>query len=78
VLKYELTRAIGIMIVVFRRIPAILLAYKFMPDCVIDWKEALFMGYFGPIGIGAVSLSHSPTFCSRHGLYIDRYKAKSY
>lgn len=42
------------MIIIFRRIPAILMAYKFMPNCVTDYKEALFMGYFGPIGIGAV------------------------
>ena len=31
------------------------MTYKLMPNCVVDWKEALFMGYFGPIGIGAVS-----------------------
>jgi len=24
--------------------------YKVMPNVVKDWKEALFMGYFGPIG----------------------------
>jgi hypothetical protein len=30
------------------------MTYKLMPRCVLDWKEALFMGYFGPIGIGAV------------------------
>jgi hypothetical protein len=42
------------MIVLFRRIPAIFVTYKLMPNCVLDWKEALFMGYFGPIGIGAV------------------------
>lgn len=42
------------MVILFRRIPAILAAYKFMPNCVADWKDALFMGYFGPIGIGAV------------------------
>lgn len=42
------------MVIVFRRIPAILLTYKLMPKCVVDIKEAIFMGYFGPIGIGAV------------------------
>jgi hypothetical protein len=42
------------MVVLFRRIPAILMTYKLMPNCVLDIKEALFMGYFGPIGIGAV------------------------
>jgi sodium/hydrogen antiporter len=38
----------------FRRLPAIFATYKLMPSCIRDWKEALFMGYFGPIGIGAV------------------------
>ncbi|KAH5028620.1 hypothetical protein HBI81_126000 [Parastagonospora nodorum] len=45
---------LGFLIVLFRRIPAIFLTYKLMPRCVKGWKEALFMGYFGPIGIGAV------------------------
>jgi len=46
--------ALGFMIIIFRRIPAIFMTYRAMPRCVKDWKEALFMGYFGPIGIGAV------------------------
>ena len=46
--------ALGFLVVLFRRIPAIFITYKLMPRCVTDWKEALFMGYFGPIGIGAV------------------------
>ncbi|KEY63815.1 hypothetical protein S7711_09717 [Stachybotrys chartarum IBT 7711] len=45
---------LGFLILVFRRIPSIFIAYKFMPKVVKDWKEALFMGYFGPIGAGAV------------------------
>lgn len=45
---------LGILVFIFRRIPAIFMVYKFMPKVVKDWKEALFMGYFGPIGIGAV------------------------
>jgi hypothetical protein len=45
---------LGVLIILFRRLPAILATYKLMPNCVRDWKEALFMGYFGPIGIGAV------------------------
>jgi sodium/hydrogen antiporter len=45
---------LGFMVMAFRRIPAILIAYKLMPEVVTTWKEALFMGYFGPIGIGAV------------------------
>lgn len=45
---------LGIMVFALRRIPAIFITYKLMPNVVSNWKEALFMGYFGPIGIGAV------------------------
>jgi NhaP-type Na+/H+ or K+/H+ antiporter len=45
---------LGILVLIFRRIPAIFATYKLMPKVCKDWKEALFMGYFGPIGIGAV------------------------
>jgi hypothetical protein len=45
---------LGFMVLIFRRIPAILMMYKLMPRTVRNYKEALFMGYFGPIGIGAV------------------------
>ncbi|KAJ6088240.1 Cation/H+ exchanger [Penicillium sp. IBT 16267x] len=40
--------------VLFRRIPAIMLGYRFMPKICHSWKEALFMGYFAPIGVGAI------------------------
>ncbi|KAH8705012.1 Sodium/hydrogen exchanger family-domain-containing protein [Talaromyces proteolyticus] len=46
--------ALAGLVLLLRRIPAILLAYRFMPNVCRDWKEALFMGYFGPIGIGSV------------------------
>ncbi|KAH8431978.1 putative plasma membrane antiporter [Aspergillus melleus] len=45
---------LGLMVLLLRRIPSILLLYKLMPRVCKNWKEALFMGYFGPIGIGAV------------------------
>lgn len=45
---------LGFMVLIFRRIPAIFLSYKLMPNVCKNWKEALFMGYFGPIGAGAV------------------------
>jgi NhaP-type Na+/H+ or K+/H+ antiporter len=41
---------LGFLILIFRRIPAIMMAYRLMPKVCNDWKEALFMGYFGPIG----------------------------
>lgn len=40
-----------------------------MPAIVKDWKEALFMGYFGPIGAGAVFyLEHSRHLFPEAGL----------
>ncbi|RYP67844.1 hypothetical protein DL771_007021 [Monosporascus sp. 5C6A] len=45
---------LGFLVLLFRRIPSILLTYKFMPNVCKNAKEALFMGYFGPIGAGAV------------------------
>ncbi|KAF9870207.1 sodium/hydrogen exchanger family protein [Colletotrichum karsti] len=44
---------LGALVLAFRRIPAVLMTYKLMPNTLKDWKEALFMGYFGPIGVGA-------------------------
>ncbi|OJJ05904.1 hypothetical protein ASPVEDRAFT_87229 [Aspergillus versicolor CBS 583.65] len=45
---------IPIIILLFQHIPSTLALYKFMPKVYKNWKEALFMGYFGPIRIGAV------------------------
>jgi NhaP-type Na+/H+ or K+/H+ antiporter len=41
---------LGVLVLLFRRIPSTLALYKFMPKCCKNWREALFMGYFGPIG----------------------------
>lgn len=46
--------AVGIMLL--RRIPAILALYKWIPE-ISSWKEALFSGHFGPMGVGAVFIS---------------------
>lgn len=40
----------------FRRIPALLMLYKWIPE-IKDWKKALFTGHFGPMGVGAVFVS---------------------
>ncbi|KAJ0281310.1 hypothetical protein Brms1b_005381 [Colletotrichum noveboracense] len=53
-LTYGRLFALGGLVILFRRIPAILMCYKIMPKVCQNWKEALFMGYFGPIGAGAV------------------------
>lgn len=44
---------IGICILVFRRVPAVLACYKFIPD-IKTFSEAAFVGYFGPIAVGAL------------------------
>ncbi|KAJ5688424.1 hypothetical protein N7536_011043 [Penicillium majusculum] len=46
---------LGFLILMFRRIPAIMMGYRLMPKVCENWKEALFMGYFAPIGVGAIS-----------------------
>ena len=53
-LTYGRLIGLGFLVLLFRRIPAILMTYKLMPQVCKNYKEALFMGYFGPIGIGAV------------------------
>ncbi|KAL2012511.1 hypothetical protein VTN00DRAFT_36 [Thermoascus crustaceus] len=53
-ITYPRLFALGFLVIALRRIPSILLMYKLMPKVCKNWKDALFMGYFGPIGIGAV------------------------
>lgn len=53
-ITYGRLLALGLLVLLLRRIPAMMVMYKLMPNTVKSWKEALFMGYFGPIGIGAV------------------------
>jgi sodium/hydrogen antiporter len=44
---------IGIFVIFFRRIPIMLALKPILPD-VKTWREALFAGHFGPIGVGAI------------------------
>ncbi|KAI0157097.1 Na(+)/H(+) antiporter 1 [Hypoxylon sp. FL1284] len=53
-ITYPRLLALGVLVILFRRIPALLVTYKMMPGVVKNWREAVFMGYFGPIGVGAV------------------------
>lgn len=43
----------AIFVILFRRIPVMLALKPFIPD-VKTWREALFAGHFGPIGVGAI------------------------
>ncbi|RCI07534.1 hypothetical protein L249_1589 [Ophiocordyceps polyrhachis-furcata BCC 54312] len=44
---------IAIFVLLFRRIPIMLALKPLIPD-VKNWREALFAGHFGPIGVGAI------------------------
>ncbi|KAJ0158986.1 putative Na(+)/H(+) antiporter C3A11.09 [Colletotrichum tanaceti] len=44
---------IAIFVILFRRIPAMLILKPFIPD-IKTWREAIFAGHFGPIGVGAI------------------------
>ncbi|KAI9296630.1 hypothetical protein K502DRAFT_314157 [Neoconidiobolus thromboides FSU 785] len=44
---------IGILVIVLRRIPALLLSKPLVP-ALRTWREAVFAGWFGPIGAGAI------------------------
>ncbi|TFK22691.1 hypothetical protein FA15DRAFT_671226 [Coprinopsis marcescibilis] len=47
---------IAILVLLFRRLPVMMALYRWIPD-VKNFREALFSGHFGPIGIGAVFIS---------------------
>ncbi|CAI7569510.1 unnamed protein product [Penicillium bialowiezense] len=44
---------IALLVIFFRRIPIMLMLKPIIPD-VKTWREALFAGHFGPIGVGAI------------------------
>jgi len=44
---------IAILVLFFRRIPIMLMLKPIIPD-IKTWREALFCGHFGPIGVGAI------------------------
>lgn len=44
---------LGILILLFRRLPWVIACKKIIPD-LRDWKDTFFTGWFGPIGVGAV------------------------
>ncbi|KIY51879.1 hypothetical protein FISHEDRAFT_56351 [Fistulina hepatica ATCC 64428] len=44
---------LAICILFLRRIPCIMMLYRLVPE-ITSWKEALFVGHFGPMGVGAV------------------------
>ncbi|KAI0647955.1 Sodium/hydrogen exchanger family-domain-containing protein [Trametes meyenii] len=47
---------IGILVMVLRRLPVVIALYKWIPD-IKTFREAIFSGHFGPMGIGAIFIS---------------------
>ncbi|KAI1790160.1 Sodium/hydrogen exchanger family-domain-containing protein [Ganoderma leucocontextum] len=47
---------VAILVLILRRLPVIIALYKFIPD-IKTFREAIFSGHFGPMGIGAVFIS---------------------
>lgn len=45
-----------LLIALFRRLPFLLMVYKWVPD-IKNWKEAAFAGHFGPMGVSAIFIS---------------------
>ncbi|KAG7091677.1 hypothetical protein E1B28_010697 [Marasmius oreades] len=56
---------IAMLVLLFRRLPVMLALYKWIPD-VKTFREALFSGHFGPMGIGAVFISTLAADTLRH------------
>ncbi|KZO93567.1 hypothetical protein CALVIDRAFT_244461 [Calocera viscosa TUFC12733] len=47
---------LGILVLLVRRIPVCLAVYTWIPD-IKTFREALFTGHFGPMGVGAIFIS---------------------
>lgn len=48
--------AFVVLVLLFRRIPIVMAIYKWIPD-IYTFREALFCGHFGPMGLGGVFLA---------------------
>lgn len=62
--------ALGVMILLFRRIPVILAMYRFIPQ-VENIRQAMFMGFFGPIGVSAVFYLYISLEFLERGILVD-------
>jgi NhaP-type Na+/H+ or K+/H+ antiporter len=44
---------LALAVLIFRRLPIIMGLYKYIP-AISNWRQAVFMGWFGPMGVGAL------------------------
>jgi len=47
---------IGLLVLLLRRLPIILALYRWIPD-IKTFREAVFAGHFGPMGVGAIFIA---------------------
>ena len=47
---------LAILVLLLRRLPIMMAMYRWIPD-MKTWREAVFSGHFGPMGIGAIFIS---------------------
>ena len=47
---------LAILVLLLKRLPIMMAMYRWIPD-VKTWREAVFSGHFGPMGIGAIFIS---------------------
>ncbi|KAF8340357.1 Sodium/hydrogen exchanger family-domain-containing protein [Cantharellus anzutake] len=47
---------ISVLVLLLRRLPIVVALYKWIPD-IRTFREAVFSGYFGPMGVGAIFIS---------------------
>ncbi|CAG8545374.1 6621_t:CDS:10 [Ambispora gerdemannii] len=58
---------LGVLILLFRRLPIMLLLYRWIP-AIKTYREAVFSGWFGPIGISSIFYaSFTDEFLAKHG-----------
>ncbi|KAI9142949.1 Cation/H+ exchanger [Paraphysoderma sedebokerense] len=44
---------LGVAVMLFRRLPIVFILHRWIP-VLVNWKEALFVGWFGPIGVSGL------------------------
>lgn len=55
---------IAILVLILRRLPAMIALYKWIPD-VKTFREAVFSGHFGPMGVGTLTFPYMMTYNSK-------------
>jgi NhaP-type Na+/H+ or K+/H+ antiporter len=63
-ITYPRLIGLGILVLLFRRIPALLVTYKNMPSVVKNWKEAILWATLAQSALEQCTISSIPVYCS--------------